>query len=523
MSIITPPGVTQEDFIAAIGELKTVLPVDSVIVENAEHVRSYRDPWGTLPDEVLPSAAVAPRSVEQVQAVLAVARKYRIPLWTISTGRNLAYGGSGPRKAGYIILDLKRMNRILEVNEKHGYAVVEPGVSYFDLYNYLQAKGIKLWIDCAAPGWGGVMGNALDHGGGYTPYGDHFLMQCGMQTVLADGTVIETAMGSVPNSETAQLHKFGCGPSVDGLFSMGNAGVVTKMGIWLMPEPPAVKPFKISFQKEDDLAPIMDISKPLKINMVVPNGTPAVGLIYETGHATTRAKYYSGKGPMPDSAMRKLASDFDVGMWNFYGGLYGPPAIIDNNWDDVRDAYSQIPGAKFYFEEDRPNDAAFEYRAKLMRGIPNMAEFGVLNWVGSGAHLDFTPMSPIDGKDALSQFYMIRDRLAQYDMDYCGEFMVAWRSMAHVNFLLYDVNDAVAKARAHECMGLLIDDAAAKGYCEYRTAPQFMDKVAQTYSWNDSALWKMHDKIKDALDPRGILSPGKSGIWPEHMRGGKSS
>ena len=69
------------------------------------------------------------------------------------------------------------MKRIIEVNEKYAYAVVEPGVSYFDLYRYLQERNIKLWIDPAAPGWGSVLGNLTEHGAGYTPYGDSFIVQ----------------------------------------------------------------------------------------------------------------------------------------------------------------------------------------------------------------------------------------------------------------------------------------------------------------------------------------------------------
>ena len=59
------------------------------------------------------------------------------------------------------------MNRILEVNEKSAYALVEPGVSYFDLYRYIQEKGLKLWVDVPDPGWGSPVGNSLDRGGGY--------------------------------------------------------------------------------------------------------------------------------------------------------------------------------------------------------------------------------------------------------------------------------------------------------------------------------------------------------------------
>ena len=61
------------------------------------------------------------------------------------------------------------MNRVLEVNDKTHFAVVEPGVSYFDLYRYIQERGLKVWIDPADPGWGSPVGNALERGGGRTP------------------------------------------------------------------------------------------------------------------------------------------------------------------------------------------------------------------------------------------------------------------------------------------------------------------------------------------------------------------
>jgi 4-cresol dehydrogenase (hydroxylating) flavoprotein subunit len=67
---------------------------------------------------------------------------------------------------------------------------------------------------------------------------------------------------------------------------------------------------------------------------------------------------------------------------------------------------------------------------------------------------------------------------------------------------------------------VLVGEAAAEGYGEYRTHIQYMDSIAATYSWNDNALMKMHQTIKDALDPKGILAAGKSGIWPRHLRGG---
>ena len=76
------------------------------------------------------SAAVSPTTVEQVQQIVGIANRYKIPLYAISTGRNLGYGGSSPNLSGSVIVDLKRMNRIIEVNTHEGYMIVEPGVSW---------------------------------------------------------------------------------------------------------------------------------------------------------------------------------------------------------------------------------------------------------------------------------------------------------------------------------------------------------------------------------------------------------
>lgn len=50
---------------------------------------------------------------------------------------------------------------------------------------------------------------------------------------------------------------------------------------------------------------------------------------------------------------------------------------------------------------------------------------------------------------------------------------------------------------------------------EYRTHLAVMDQIAATYNFNDNAQMKLNEQFKNALDPKGILAPGKSGIWPQ--------
>jgi 4-cresol dehydrogenase (hydroxylating) len=200
MTLKVPPGVSASDFSAALTEFATAIGQDWVFTTK-DDLSLYRDAYSPLwgePDERVASAAVAPSSVDQVQQIVRIANRYHIPLYPISTGKNLGYGGSAPGYSGSVVLDLKRMNRVLQVDDQRHFAIVEPGVSYFDLYNYIQERNLRVWIDCPEPGWGSVMGNALDHGIGWTVgrIRDHFASHCGLEVVLANGVWSTSSIAS---------------------------------------------------------------------------------------------------------------------------------------------------------------------------------------------------------------------------------------------------------------------------------------------------------------------------------------
>jgi FAD binding domain len=64
------------------------------------------------------------------------------------------------------------------------------------------------------------------------------------------------------------------------------------------------------------------------------------------------------------------------------------------------------------------------------------------------------------------------------------------------------------------------DDGRGRDPVEYRTHTAFMDQCAAAYPFNDNALLRLHERLKDAIDPNGILSAGRYGIWPKHLREG---
>ena len=239
-----PHAIAPDQFRAAVKQLRAIVG-DAWVFADPESTLPYTK--SLVPDPQhrhVPSGAVAPASVEEVQAILKVANRYGLPLWPVSTGKNMGYGMATPATSGQMILDLKRMNRIIEIDAELGTALVEPGVTYQDLRDYLDANKLPFWLD--VPTVGPIVspvGNTLERGVGYTPYGDHFFMQCGMEVVLADGSLVRTGMGSVKNATAWQAFKWGYGPYLDGIFTQSNFGVVTKLGFWLMPAPPAYKPF----------------------------------------------------------------------------------------------------------------------------------------------------------------------------------------------------------------------------------------------------------------------------------------
>ena len=77
-----------------------------------------------------------------------------------------------------------------------------------------------------------------------------------------------------------------------------------------------------------------------------------------------------------------------------------------------------------------------------------------------------------------------------------------------------------AEADANAIAGLkeLIRVAGEHGWGEYRTPPVFQDEVMAEYSFNNNVLTRVHEQLKDALDPNGIISAGRYGIWPEQLR-----
>jgi 4-cresol dehydrogenase (hydroxylating) len=541
--------MTAERFGQALARLRQVVGKDWLFTSDAD-LNTYRDAyspfWGEA-QERKAAAAVAPASVEEVQQVVRIANEFRMPIYPISTGKNLGYGGSAPNLSGSVIVDLKRMNRILEVDAVRGFALVEPGVSYFDLYNHIQERKLGLWIDCPEPGWGSVMGNALDRGVGYTgaAYRDHFGAHCGMEVVLPSGELMRTGMGALPGATTWQDYRYGFGPYVDGLFSQGNFGIVTKMGIHLMPQPEGLVAGVVEARRYEDIEPLVAVLNQLE-NSGLCDGMPQVsspalgGLMDPPNLEITKVLGTPG-GPR-GADLERIAQGKPY--WHVRVLSYGPTEVAKAKWEHAKKQFRKaVPDCRFVEEvaydiplsEDKI-EALSAFRLELERkvnfGIPNLAIFAMgarspAFPAPSDGHLWFSAVIPRSGAGIMKAQSVFCKAISDMGVYVGFNAPMPLGYAPHLFLMIFPVflskTDAKLNKKGRELLMRLIDIGAQNGWGEYRAAPALQDFIMDRYSFNDHALRRFCERLKDAADPNGILAAGRYGIWPRHLRNDRRS
>ena len=191
---------------------------------------------GTMPP-CEPDYVVMPGSTEEVQKILRAANEHRVPV--VPLGAGLVLSGLSRALRGGIVLDMKRMNRVVEINQMSRYALVEAGTSQGMLQAYLKKHCPDLKHSAPdAPPAATIAGNVSIHGSGHMSHagGFHSDMLNGLEVVLPTGEVVRIgscAMSSYWNAR-APL------PDLAGLFLgwAGTTGVITKLAIKLYPAYP---------------------------------------------------------------------------------------------------------------------------------------------------------------------------------------------------------------------------------------------------------------------------------------------
>ena len=330
-------------------------------------------------------------------------------------------------------------------------------------------------------------------------------------------------MGAMPGNRAWNLYKRGLGPTLDQLFMQSNFGIVTKMGVWLMPKPEVYMPMWLRIWRDDDIAPLIDTLRALLLDGTLAMVPTILNTLNTAAVRTARSDWYDGDGPVPEAVIERIARELDVGRWMMRFALYGDEAVVAHRFEKIRAAVTAIPRCElrantFRREEFGEIEVPGE---KIMAGIPNMSWSHITRWAGgdSGGHIGFSPVVPMTGAEILRARDLLRAQVHAAGMDYlAGLLPINARSLIHITMLMFDTDDERQTAGAYELARTLVVEAAPYGYGEYRAHVDFMDDAAAQYSFGDHVYRRFCETLKDAVDPAGILSPGKNGIWPRRLR-----
>lgn len=481
-----------------------------------------------------------PANREEVQACVRIAKRGRLSLYTISSGKNWGYGSRVPVADGCALLDLGRMNRIVDFHEERAYVTVEPGVNQQDLHNFLRRRKSKLWMDAtgSSPECS-LIGNAAERGFGHTPYGDHFNHVCGLEVVLANGDCIETGFGRFPNAVAAPLYRWGVGPYLDGLFSQSNFGIITRMTIWLMPRPESFQAFFFRCETQEDFARVVDALRPLRLDGTLRSAVH-IGNDYKVlaGMQNYPWEETQGQTPLSPVVMQRLRKQLNIGCWNGSGALYGSRNQVKEARRLLRRALSRKIAKLQFLDEKRLRMAgrfARGYRLAtgwdirrtielarpifgLLRGIPTSHSISSAYWRKSApAPKDMdpdrdrcgllwaAPVLPIDGRLALAFAREISAIMLSHGFEpLISMTLLTERSLSCIISITYDRDIPGEDQKAMGCYRAVMDKASERGYYSYRLGIQSMDAGKGQGGYN-----RFVETLKRAIDPDGILAPGR--------------
>lgn len=230
---------------ADLQQLITALPPETVLTD-PDLVAGYRQCWSTDPDAGTPLAVVRSRSTADVQETLRWASAQRVPVVPRGAGTSLSGGSTGV--AGGITLSLERMREV-RVDPAARVAIAQPGALNADVKAAAAQHGYWYPPDPSSYEISSIGGNAATNAGGLccVKYGVTTDYVLGMQVVLADGTALDLGGPRLKDVAGLPLTKLFVG-------SEGTLGIITELTLRLMPAPPAARTLVATFPSVDSAA-----------------------------------------------------------------------------------------------------------------------------------------------------------------------------------------------------------------------------------------------------------------------------
>lgn len=488
--------------------------------------------------------AIKIHNVSALPEVLQVANAHKLSLYPISRGQNWGYGSSLPTTDGCCILDLSSLCRILDFNAELGYVTVEPGVTQQMLHDFLKEHDLPFMV----PTTGGgpecsILGNALEKGFGITPHQDHFGAVMSLEAVLANGETYRSLLNEMGGSRIDPLFKWNLGPYLDGLFVQGNFGIVTRATITLARKPANCTQF-ISYVDdehfEEAVRAIHNLRRDLGtmvggINLM--NKRRLMAMLDESQVWTPEQG--SDFGLLPETEIRRLAKENKLPDWMILGGIYAPPGIDEQIKIRVDNELRYISKRTLFFSRRRiemilklmdtfkisfmkKTFLAIKNAVDILEGTPSRLALKLAYLKnknkGSGFKLDhpdrencgliwFSPLLPMNSG-------LVRDYLQEVTrvcVSYKVEPLITLTSISDSCFdatipLIFDKTSSVHRDRTRACYNELLVLCR-----EFKVFPYRLDIETQRslFDQNPTVSTKVLKQIKNAMDPQGIIAPGR--------------
>lgn len=438
-----------------------------------------------------PNLVVLPKTVEEVQATLRLANKEKVPVIPYIAGGNIG-GLTIPLKGG-MVLDLKRMNRIIEVNETDMYAIIEPGVSFGHMKAYLERHHPGLMYTYAfSPPSTSVMGNALLLGLDNLSfrYGSASHWTSGMEVVLPTGELVR--IGSCAVSEGWQDRD--PLPDLAGLFLgwQGATGVVTKIAVSVWPKPKHTAAINCLTMDMDSAYQLLRTISRTR----VPDDI--IGLSYTWARATQSAtetnvkiSSYPARATSPGEPEFVITAEISGNTEN---ELKAKVEVIE---EVVKE---ELEGIKVLGPQTSPSTTA-QYPMQVL-GL--LSSGGGLTWVGT-----YGPMSK--WLETVKKGCEIQDRHG-FTRSCYTRVMREGHFVALRWLLPFNKEDPDEIRRIRELCTEQLDMVIDMGFIPYKTPVWAIRKLEERADPN----WvELHRRVKGMLDPNNIMNPGRWGAPQE--------
>lgn len=434
-----------------------------------------------------PMMVVMPSTVDEIQSIVRLANETLTPLIPFVTGQNVG-GLTIPQVDGAVIVDLKRMNKIIELDREAMYVVIEPGVTFGHLRRHVDENAPDLrYTFPLAPPYTSVLANALLQGlcDLSTTHGAMADFVNGLEAVLPTGSLIRAGSGILGDGNWFGRYPL---PDLVGLFSgwQGTTGIVTKMALQLWPKPSHTEYaalFTFGERKTTDILTkigrleIVDDADCMSLSMV----KMLLGMDYpvevfegEPDYATLLS--ISGNSEIEvEEKMRQLAE------------VVRAAKVEDSRHLLVRwDAISKMMGPQANAWVDFPSDA-----------FKILTEFDGLTWAGTYIHPKNWGSALEGGRKIVEKHgFELMAFLKPMNGMHFGEF----------KFIIRFPKDQDTIERVRECNHELLTFAIDLGAIPYKTPAWAIDILKKK---TDPGFLELLQKIKDAIDPNHIFNPGR--------------